>query len=162
MTYQCLSWIGCLWHERLPACLFSDLIIPCLVPLLERNRNNLWSAAAALFHLFIDTGLLSAHRANFNGHEVQFRGFSLVGEKIDRRFPVGFHRLLLGYMRPSDTIGFQSVKVWLQKWLICWLDIPAYPYTVHCSCYWSLYAYIFHISITGLGKVAPILAIQYK
>ena len=88
--------------------LFSDLITSCLGPQLERNLNNLWSAA--LFHLFIDIGLLSVHRGNFNGHEVQFRGFSLVGEKIDLSFPAGFYTLLLGYMRQSDRIGFQSVK----------------------------------------------------
>lgn len=48
--------------------------------------------------------------ANSNGHGVQSRGFSLVSKKIDLSFPTGHHMLLLGYMRPSDVIQFQSVK----------------------------------------------------
>lgn len=34
-----------------------------------------------------------------------------MGEKIDRSFPVGFNTLLLGYLRPSEMIEFQSVGV---------------------------------------------------
>lgn len=47
--------------------------------------------------------------------EVQFRGFSLAIEKIDLSFPAGFHTLLLGNVRQSDVIGFQSVKGMVTK-----------------------------------------------
>lgn len=104
------------------------------------------ASVAALLHLFIDIELLSAHQDNFNGHEVQFRGFSLVGEKIDPSFPAGFHTLLLGNARQSDMIEFQS-KVWLQKRSICWLDI----HSVHVRCHVAAAAGLYMPTLSTLA-----------
>lgn len=120
-----------------PVCLFSDLIISGTS---AGALNKLWSA---WLYCSFDIGLLSVHWGNFNGHEVQFRGFSLVGEKIDLRFPGGIHTLMRDNTRyrisGSQRYSFKKAK----KRLICWWIFHSVHISFHAPCCWSLHAFQF-------------------
>lgn len=67
---------------------------------------------------------------------MQIRGFCLAIEKIDLSFPAGFHIFLLGKVRRSDMIEFQSIKGVVTKMIEDWILL-----SVHILC---------HVPATGL------------
>lgn len=105
-----------------PACLSSDFIIQCVVPLLKRNLNSLWLAQlyCSIFSVILD---YYQYTGNFNGHEVQSRGFSLVGEKIDLSFPAGFLYTLAGLYKAKwyDRISVSQRYSYKNDWFVDWI-----------------------------------------